>query len=273
LKKIGFIGYGSMGSMLVNGFLSAKVLKQEDIVVSNRTFSKIEGLAQRWAGISLTSDNRKVVKECEGVFVCVKPFDVLPVLHEIKNELSEKTHLISITGCVSLDDIGSVFSGQATKIIPSITSEVKEGISLCCHNAKVTGENARRLEALMSSISRVILIKEEDFEVAADLTSCGPGLIAAIFDNFVKVGVRHSDLSLEKAQQMVVSTLLGTAKLLAEKGFGFSELIDRVATKGGITEEGVKVLNTQLPEIFDDVFRVTLSKHDQVKELIRNQIV
>jgi pyrroline-5-carboxylate reductase len=51
----------------------------------------------------------------------------------------------------------------------------------------------------------------------------------------------------------------------------FFELIDRVATKGGITEEGVKVLNRHLPAVFDEVFEKTLAKHETVKEMVKNQ--
>jgi pyrroline-5-carboxylate reductase len=271
MKKNGFIGYGSMGSMLINGFLKSGVLASEETVISNRTMTKIENLAQEWKGITLTTDNRKVARESDLLFVCVRPLDVLHVLNEIKGDLTSATHLVSIAGCVTINDIESRFPGQVTKVIPSIASEVSEGISLVCHNPKVTKIRMEYLEKLLGAISRVVHVKENDFEVAADFTSCAPGMIAAIFDCFIQAGLRHSEIQSDVAQRMVVSTLFGTAKLMAEKGIGFSELIGRVATKGGITEEGVKVLNNHLPSAFDEVFLKTLSKHDLVKEMIKNQ--
>jgi pyrroline-5-carboxylate reductase len=65
---------------------------------------------------------------------------------------------------------------------------------------------------------------------------------------------------------MVVSTLFGTSKVMMEKGIGFSEMIRRVATKGGITEEDVNVLNHHLPSTFDEVFQKTLTKHAHVPD-------
>jgi len=271
MKKTGFIGYGSMGSMLINGFLRSGVLKPEEAAISNRTMTKIEYLAQEWKGITLTTDNRKVARESDLLFICVRPLDVLPVLHEIKGDLTSSTHLVSIAGCVMINDIESRFPGQVTKVIPSITSEVRAGISLVCHNPKVTKDRIEHLEKLLGAISSVVHVRENDFEAAADFTSCAPGMIAAIFDCFIQAGLRHSEIQSDVAQRMVVSTLLGTAKLMAEKGIGFPELIRRVATKGGITEEGVKVLNNHLPAAFDEVFFKTLSKHDLVKEMIKNQ--
>lgn len=271
MKKNGFIGYGSMGSMLINGFLESGVLASEETVISNRTMTKIENLVQKWKGITITTDNRKVARESDLLFVCVRPLDVLHVLNEIKGDLTSSTHLVSIAGCVTINDIESRFPGQVTKVIPSITSEVREGISLVCHNPKVTRDRMEYLEKLLGAISSVVHVRENDFEVAADFTSCAPGMIAAIFDCFVRAGLRHSEIQSDVAQRMVVSTLFGTAKLMAEKRICFSELIRRVATKGGITEEGVEVLNNHLPSAFDEVFRKTLSKHDLVKEMIKNQ--
>lgn len=270
MKKCGFIGYGSMGSMLVNGFLASGTVTPDQIGISNRTMTKIESLRLQWADITITSDNRNVARESDLLFVCVKPLDFSTVLHEIRSNLTELTHLVSIAACVTISDIESQFSGPITKVIPSLTSEVKEGISLICHNSKVSDDRKKILENLLGTVSKVVQVKETDFEAAADLTSCAPGMIAAIFDNFVHAGIRHSDIPPEVAHQMVVSTLFGTAKLLTERGIDFSEMIRRVATKGGITEEGVKVLNHHLPGVFDEVFSKTMSKHDLVKEKIAN---
>jgi len=65
-------------------------------------------------------------------------------------------------------------------------------------------------------------------------------------------------------------TLIGTAKLL-DHDTGFDELIGRVATRGGITEEGVKVLRARLPAVFNDLFEVTLAKLKRVKKQIGDQ--
>jgi pyrroline-5-carboxylate reductase len=271
MKKTGFIGYGSMGSMLINGFLKSGLLLPQETIVSNRTMAKIENLALEWKGITLTTDNRKAAGESDLLFICVRPLDVLSVLREIKSDLAGSAHLVSVAACVTINDIESQFPGQVTKVIPSVTSEVREGISLICHNQKVTGDRIESLEKLLGKISKVAHVGENDFEVAADFTSCAPGMIAAIFDCFVKAGLKHTEIESDVAQKLVVSTLFGTAKLMTEKGIGFSELTGRVATKGGITEEGVKVLKNHLPAVFDEVFFKTLSKHDVVKEMIKNQ--
>lgn len=266
MNKVGFIGYGSMGSMLVNGFISSKVLRPDDIVVSSKSLSKLEILSQKWPEISITASNRAVAQNSRLLFICVKPLDVLPVLAEIKAELTNQTHLVSIAACVTISNIETIFNGKVTKAIPSLTSEVKEGITLICHNSQVQEEDAKTVEKFFNSIGKAIRIEENDFEAGANLTSCAPGMIAAIFNNFVEAGLRHSNLTKKEAQDMVVSTLFGTAMLLVEKNMSFKEMVTRVATKGGITEEAVKVLNNHLPTVFDEVFQKTLNKYDIIKD-------
>jgi pyrroline-5-carboxylate reductase len=273
MHEVGFIGYGSMGRMLVDGLLSSSAVAPSDMIIATRTPAKLDSLAWRWPGIAVTGDNRLAACETRILFICVKPLDTLPVLLDLITIVSLETHIVSIAACVTISDLERVFGGKITKVIPSITSEVHEGVSLVCHNSKVHSGDAARVEALLRSISQIEKIPESDFEVATDLTSCAPGMIAAMFENFVGAALRHGDLPLEVARRMVVSTLLGTAKLLAERNMGFSELIDRVATKGGITEEGVKVLNRHLPVVFDEVFEKTLAKHETVKEMVKNQKV
>jgi pyrroline-5-carboxylate reductase len=272
MNTFGFIGYGNMGSTLIDGFLSSGALVPGDIMVSSRTEAGLSPLLEKWPGTSITGDNRRVAQESRTLFICVKPLDVRAVLEEIKDVLSDDTHLVSIAACVTISNLETKFGGMITKVIPSVISQVKEGVSLFCHNSKVDKENAGQIERLFESIGKVVLIDEDQFEVAADLTSCAPGMIAAIFQNFVEAGLRHSRLSKELAQDMVISTLFGTAKLLTEQALGFPELLSRVATKGGITEEAAKVLNKGLPGLFDEVFSKTIGKHESVKSMVREQM-
>ncbi len=271
MKNVGFIGYGSMGSMLVNGFLTANVIKQSDIFISTKTKTKLEELKILYPEVNICDKNEELASRCNYLFICVKPLEVKNVLSELSHSILDNTHIISIAGCVTLNNIASIFPGKVTKVIPSLTSEVKEGISLVCHNEKVTQYDKKFIERLLNSISRVKIISEEDFELGGDLTSCAPGLIACIFSEFVKTSNKHSsNISLEDAEDMVISTLYGTAKLLYKKKIGFDDMISRVATKGGITQEGVSVLEKRLPDVFDELFQVTLEKHEKVKNIVAN---
>ena len=75
----------------------------------------------------------------------------------------------------------------------------------------------------------------------------------------------------ETTSRLVVETLLGTALTLASRDTSFDELKSMVATKGGITEQGLAVLDREMPRIFDQVLQATVSKHEAVKGKITCQ--
>lgn len=268
--KIGFIGYGSMGSMLLDGFVSAGQIQEHEIIVSTKTKSKLEGIRQKFPQMQIGKNNVEVAKQAKYLFICVKPLEVSHVLDEIKGVTTADTHIISIAASVTIENIEKIINSKVTKVIPSLTSEVKAGISLVCHNDKVNQEEADFIESLLGGISRVKIIDENNFQAATELTSCGPALLAAMVQEFVDAGLRHSNLSSADVEEMVIETLVGTTKLMVEKNMEISDIIDRVATKGGITEEGVKVLQGGLPEVFDKMFAKTLHKRRDVAQKVEN---
>lgn len=59
-------------------------------------------------------------------------------------------------------------------------------------------------------------------------------------------GSRHCTMNLDTCLAMVTESILGTIRLLQE-GIKPDDLISRVTTPGGITGEGVKILEQDLP--------------------------
>jgi pyrroline-5-carboxylate reductase len=269
--ELGVIGYGSMGSMLLNGFLKAGVLSEEQVIVSTRTRSKLNDVKNRLPGITIADSNVAVAQQSKVVLLAVKPRDTKPVIDEILGSLPKDTHLVFISAGVTINDVEGLFHGKISKLIPSMTMETGEGVALACHNDRVEEADAKNIEKWFGTISTVKRIEESNFEVAGDLTSCAPGLLSAIAQEFMRAGLRHGSLTKEEAEKMVIASFYGTAKLIAEKGMDFDEVISRVATPGGITEEGVKVLRSDLPATFDRVFDRTMRKQETVKKAIKEQ--
>lgn len=173
-----------------------------------------------------------------------------------------------------IESIENIIDCKITKVMPTIVSEVGEGISLIYHNPKVTGEDADFIELLMGQISKIQRIEEKDFGFASELTSCGPGLIAAIFQELVEAGSRHTDsVKKEDIVEMILQTFSGTAKLMLDRKMDFEDVINRVATMGGITEVGVKVIKNSLPQVFDEMFDQTKNKRKIVCEKVAKELL
>ena len=259
--KVGFIGYGSMGSMLLKQLILTEALKPGDIIVFNRTEAKLEALRVKYPDIVVASNVKEVTEKAKYIFLCTKALDTIQILDQIKGSLTPEHHLISISGAIKASDIRQCTNTSVSKLIPAVTSEVLDGVSLIYHGDGTRKEDAEIIENLLGNISQVKRLPEDEFALITEVTSCGPGLIAGIFREFLASATRHSDTySRDELQELLIRTLYGTSKLFLEQGLSFDETITRVAVKGGITEEGILVFEEQLPKVFDEMFDHMLEK-------------
>ena len=265
MHKIGFIGLGSMGGTLLKGLLEYGAFPQKDVLVSTRTKEKIKEFTADFPEVKIMDSNVELVESSQMIFVGVKTGEVRDVLVEIKGHLQPDSHLITISGGLTIRNIAKIFNGKLTKIVPSLTCEVGKSVTLVLHSSSVTGQEASRVEGWLSGLGMVKVINEDQFEIGADLTSCAPAFIASFLKLFIQAGLKHSRFNQQEVEEMVLMTFWGTAKLLYENKKGMDELITGVATRGGITEEGLKVLDAHLPYVFDELLEATLNKHQKVK--------
>ncbi len=263
--RCGFIGYGNMGGAVVRALLRDGSLHEGEIIVFNRTLSRLDGLKAEHPGVTIAASMPEAANGADALFICVHSPVVLEVMSVISGQMSAGTHLVTINGGVSIADLEALYDGPVSKVIPTITIEAGRGVTLISHGRKVTAAQARALEVLFSRSGRVMVLPEEKLGAATDLTSCGPGLMAAMMAQFALSGARAGGLDNEEAVAMVAETMLGTALMLADGRSSPEMLAERVATKGGITEQGLKVLKGELPGTFDRVFEATGRKRAAVR--------
>ena len=269
MKQIGIIGYGNMGKVILDGFLNSNALKQDEVVVSTRTISKLDELKQNYPELDVVSSNMITASKSDILFLFVGTSDIKDVLEEINEFISENTYIIYISAALTIKEVERVFNGKITKIIPSITSKVFDGVSLICHNSLVSNEEANYIEKLFSTIGDVKIVDEVDLDVGADITSCSPAFIAKLLMEFSVTASKNSGFSREETEEMVIKTFYGTSKLLYENKISLENLISTVATKGGITEEGINILDVEMPNVFNKLFKKTIEKHEIIKRQLK----
>ncbi len=271
MTRYGFIGTGSMGSMLVRQFIRTGLVTPAEITASSKTGLSARALAEQ-IGIVAVPDNWRVADWADVLFICVRPLEVHDVLQEIRGELNRDVLLVSIAACVSLEDLEAWCGDKArcVRIIPSVTAEQNAGISLVAWGSRVLPEDKTRVLRLLNAIGTAVELDEKNFEVCTNLTSCGPALIAAMMKEFAHAAVRTGAIQPGLAEYLLRETMEGTARILANEEMTFDKVIERVATKGGSTEEGVRVIEARLPDVMDRVHEALLAKRriitDQVEQ-------
>jgi pyrroline-5-carboxylate reductase len=271
MRKTGFIGYGAMGSIMLKALLDKKALSQDCVIVFTRTPGKINGFTKGYPNVEIAGTLADLATKCERICICTGTAEVKTVLTEIVPHLQEDIHIITITAANDIKCLQSVFDGRITIIIPTQIAEVGEGVTLVCHNTKALPKDRKFINTVFGKIGRVKEVKESQISLASDLSSCAPAFYAAILNNFATMAQKHGDLTPEEIREIIIPTAYGTTKLFMEKNIEFTELITRVATPGGISEEGVKILDRTLPGVFDEILAVTLAKREATQKRMRQK--
>lgn len=107
--------------------------------------------------------------------------------------------------------------------------------------------------------------------MGSELVSCMPGFIASMFDVVCESAKKHTSIPDEQIIDMVLNTMSATCDLMLQKDMSFKDVVGRVATKGGITEVGTKVVYDQFPETMDELFGKTMAKRRMTAEASKKE--
>jgi len=256
MNKIGFIGYGSMGKMIIKGFMSSNIIEPGEMIISTRNMDKLDELKKIHPKIEITSNKLLLADKCSKIILMVNTTELKNVLEEIKPNLSPDTHIIYISAGVTIKELETIFPGKISHVIPSVTGEVSKGVILISHSERVDDQDIIFVDTLFKSLGQIKTVFEEDMERATVLTSCFPAFITFFCKKFSDEAIRQGTFSQKEVDYMIKATLDGTSKLLLE--IDFDELISRVATRGGITEAGLQVMDSGLSAMFKELFQVTI---------------
>ncbi|KEO82458.1 late competence protein ComER [Tumebacillus flagellatus] len=257
--RIGFIGTGSMGSMLIRAFVQSTLSSEIQVVACNRSPEKLAQLQTRYPHLQVCATAEETVSASDVVFLCVKPGDAPAVINGVLPSIREDHYFVSINSAVLLEDMEAVLPCRVAKVIPSITQVALSGVTLVMHGSRTTLQERHELESLLDAISKPVVVEEADLRVCSDLSSCGPAFLAVLLQEFAMAAVRQGGIPRDLADALVKEMTLGLGKLLAEEGFEFSDVIRRVSVPGGITAEGIKVLQPSMSGIFDQLLATTRS--------------
>ncbi len=257
---VGFIGTGTMGSILIDAFLRARAFMPEQLIIHNRTPQKAYAIAHKHHGIAVASCNVEVAKQAELLFLCVKPLEFQKVLDEITPYLRPSQTVVVITSPIQLAHLEERIPCKLIKFIPSITNLAHSGACLLTYHPRISIAEQEQLSQLFAQIGTPIEIPETYTRVASDLSSCGPAFLSYILDQLATAAAEETEIPRELADLLVILMLDGTTQLLTQEGLSLEEIRQRVSVPGGITQQGLDLLAAQMDGLFQQLFQITHAK-------------
>jgi len=186
----------------------------------------------------------EVVEKASIVIIAVKPQNIDDFLEELCHSSHEGHLFISIAAGVTTERLAAKMHHQSgiIRVMPNAPASVLAGIAAICPGRNVSPSDLQRAVSIFECVGRTVVIKNEALmDVVTGLSGSGPAfvflVIEALSDAGVQLGISRKESSLLAAQ-----TVYGAAKMLLETGKHPSELKDIVATPGGTTFAGLKML-------------------------------
>ena len=258
--KIGFLGCGSMGGAIARAV--SQVTK--DIVLTDRS-GRGKALADQ-LGVAYGSA-QEIARDCDWIFLAVKPQMMEAALSPIRESLQEKKPLlVTMAAGLSMENIETMAGGDlpVIRIMPNTPAMVGAGMTQYCCNSLVTEENERHFLSLMAHTGHVDKLEEGLIDAASALSGCGPAymylFLEGLADGAVACGIPRA-----KAYEYAAATMEGAAKLMLTAGQHPGQLKDAVCSPGGSTIQGVRAL--EMGGFRSTAMEAVLAAYEKTREL------
>ncbi|HJR45519.1 MAG TPA: pyrroline-5-carboxylate reductase [Actinomycetota bacterium] len=242
MAKLAVLGGGKMGQALVAGLLASGWRKAEDVIVTGRRQERLDELASAY-GVDTTIDNAAAVAGVEIVVLAVKPQDMEALLAEISSHVSPGQTVLSFVAAISTQFIEARLQPDVpvVRAMPNTPSVVHEGMAAISPGRHAGSENLELAREVLTHVGRVVTVDEEYLDAVTAISGSGPAYFALLAEAMIEAGILLG-LSREISSELVIQTMLGSAKMLRDEGMHPVELREMVTSPGGTTTRAIKVL-------------------------------
>jgi pyrroline-5-carboxylate reductase len=241
-RRIAILGAGQIGEALLTGLLSTGWREPEEIVATVRREERVKELAERH-GVRATTSNPEAVNGAAMIVIAVKPQDFDALLGEIGGILSPEQTVLSIAAAVPTTAIEERIAAgvPVLRAMPNTPATVHEGVAGLCAGAHAGDEHLALAEDVLLHVGRVVQVPERYMDAVTAVSGSGPAYFALLAEAMIEAGILLG-LSREDTTELVVQTMLGTAKLLRDEKMHPVELREMVTSPGGTTIRAIREL-------------------------------
>jgi pyrroline-5-carboxylate reductase len=243
MKKLVFVGAGSMAEAMISGIGASGLLPREQIWATNKQDAdRLKILKQRY-GITTTYNLGQLFENADAIVLAMKPKDAAIAINEIKHYLTNGMLVISVLAGVAIEAIESAAekSLAVARAMPNTSAAIGKSATALAVNSHVSEAQRILVQKLFNTIGLTTIVEEYQLDAVTGLSGSGPAYIYYLVEAMEKSA---AEIGLEKqtAKQLIIQTLLGAAEMLTQSDKEPSQLRFEVTSPGGTTEAGISVL-------------------------------
>ena len=236
MQQLLFIGCGNMGGAMLAGWLAAGEAPGRFAILD-------PGLPEAPEGVTLYRSADEVPSDHDAVLLGFKPQQLGALAPGLQGVTRGKA-LHSLLAGLTLEKLGEAFPDAAShmRVMPNLAARINKSPVILAQSGMEEGGKAQVLSFYDQLGSASWLEEEDKFDLVTALAGSGPGFVYRFIDALAGAGAA---LGLDPAQsgQLAKVMVEGAASLASAETLSPGELADRVASPGGMTREGLNVLD------------------------------
>ncbi len=248
------IGCGNMGGAMLAGWLAAGEDPARFAVLDPALAIAPEGVAlHRSAPTDTTHD---------AVLLGFKPQQMSALAGSLQ-ELTAGTTVYSLLAGITLEQLQEAFpqAKAHVRVMPNLAARIGKSPVILSESG-LGPQDRDRAKALYDRLGRALWLEnEENFDLVTALAGSGPGFVYRFIDALAGAA---SALGLDRAEadQLALQMVEGASALAAQADADPGTLADRVASPGGMTHEGLNVLDADnaLQRLLEETLRRTAER-------------
>jgi pyrroline-5-carboxylate reductase len=241
-RRVAFLGGGRMGEALVSGLIRSEGRRADEIIVTCRREERARELAERY-GVATTLSNPDAVGWAQTLVLTVKPQDMEALVHEIANAVTDSNLVISFAAGIRTSFIERRLANPApvVRVMSNVPVLVDEAMSVVSAGSRAEDKHLAVAEELLSSVGRVIRLPEKHQDAVTATSGSGPAYFFLLAEAMIEACILLG-LSRDVASELIIQTMLGSAKMLRDTGRHPVELREMVTSPGGTTISAIRHL-------------------------------
>ncbi|HJT24944.1 MAG TPA: pyrroline-5-carboxylate reductase [bacterium] len=235
-QKTVVFGIGAMGSALVKGWISSKMIAPSLITAVDVDAAKLKKMASQLK-VKATPDAAKALKDAGLILLAVKPQQMKELLAQAGQEFPKKALVVSIAAGVSTQQIekGLPQGCPVVRVMPNTPALLGAGMAAVAGGSRAKDSQVKMVLDLFSAVGRAVKVTEGQMDLVTAVSGSGPAYIFHMVEAMTEAAVKGG-LSPEVAHLLVAQTVYGAARMVLETGKSPEELRIQVTSPGGTTQ-------------------------------------
>jgi pyrroline-5-carboxylate reductase len=241
-RRVAFLGGGKMGEALVSGLIRSGGRNPDEIMVTARREERVRELAER-NGVAATLSNPEAVEWAETVVLTVKPQDIEALLGQVAGHVTPEHLVVSFAAGVRTSFVEKhlVSNVPVVRVMSNVAVLVDEAMSVVSPGSQAEDKHLSVAEELLGYVGKVIRLPEVHLDAITATSGSGPAYFFLLAEAMIEACILLG-LSRDVATELIIQTMLGSAKMLRDTGKHPVELREMVTSPGGTTIAAIRHL-------------------------------